>query len=86
MHLCIFIVIDTDENHASVVMPQYGRIMLFFDLPDCGIVALIPFQFDQQCWQTLAWIRQIDNIRDTSAGGQFLYLRTKCSRTTSTSI
>ena len=75
MHLCLFIVIDTDENQAAVVMLQYGGIMLFFDLSDRCIVTLIPFQLDQQCRQTLAQIRQIHNIRDASAGGQLLNLR-----------
>lgn len=56
-------------------MLQHSRIVLFLDLPDCSIIALVPFQLDQECRQTLAWIRQIDNISNASAGGQFLNLR-----------
>lgn len=45
MFVCLFIIIDTDQQHLPLVSMKYISILLSLNLPNCPCCRLIIFQF-----------------------------------------
>ena len=48
VRLGLFVVINSDEQQISTIIFQRIRVVSLFDLGDCAVDILIPFEFNQQ--------------------------------------
>lgn len=43
------VIVDTDKHHITCIFTDKTGIVFFFDLLDCSLGCLIPFQFNDHC-------------------------------------